>query len=386
MGTGLPLWLPKGETLRHVLETYVRSEEEANGYQFVATPHLGREELYKRSGHLQHYQEFMFPPMTVEEERYVLKPMNCPHHIRIYQARPRSFRELPLRLAEFGTVYRFEKSGQLQGLTRVRGMTMNDAHIFCTEEQIEDEVLSVLNLTRRIYRTLGLKDFHVDLALHNPRKKKKYGDREGFWQQSEEALRSALARAKVQCSEVVGDAAFYGPKADIQMEDVAGRTFTVSTIQLDRLLPERFGITYTSTEGKPERPMLIHRALIGTSERFIAFLIEHFGGAFPLWLAPVQMRVLPISRDQLHYAETVVRAFRDAGLRTELDDSDETLPKKIRTGETQKVPMMAVVGKKEEREQTVALRSHGGNNLGTKGIPDVLAFLREHVARRSLTV
>lgn len=386
VGGGLPLWLPKGATVRRVLEEYVAAEERAAGYQHVVTPHLGREELYRTSGHYPYYKDTMFPLMKVDTERYVLKPMNCPHHIRIYESRLRSYRELPLRLAEFGTVYRYEKSGQLMGLTRVRGMTINDAHIFCTEDQLEQEILNTLNLTQKIYQTLGLKEFHVDLALHDPKNTKKYVDAPKIWEKSEAALRSALTHAKIRCKEVVGDAAFYGPKADMQMEDAAGHMFTVSTIHLDMLLAQRFGITYTDAEGKAQTPILIHRAPIGTIERFMAFLIEHCGGAFPFWLAPVQIRILPVSRPAFAYATTVADELRRADLRVELDDSDETLPKKIRTAETQKIPVMAVVGGNEQRDNTVTLRVHGGKNLGVQSLTDALAFLREKAQKKSLTL
>lgn len=384
VGNGLPLWLPKGATLRRTLEGYVTEEELAAGYQHVVTPHLGREALYVASGHLPYYQDFIFPILTVDAERFVLKPMNCPHHIRIYQSRPRSYRDLPLRIAEFGTMYRYEKSGQLMGLTRVRGMTLNDAHIFCTEDQIEGEILAVLHLMQRIYQTLGLTDFSIDLALHDPKKRKKYVDNPALWKKSEDALRAALKHAKVRFREVSGEAAFYGPKADIQMKDAAGHTFTVSTIQLDMLLPGRLGVTYQAADGSQGRPMIIHRALIGTLERFIAFLIEHFRGAFPLWLAPVQLRILPVSREVFSYGRTVLETFVDAGLRAELDDSDETLPKKIRNGETQKIPVLAIVGKKEAVAKSVTLRAHGGHDLGAKPLAEAVRFLREHVEKKSL--
>lgn len=386
VGSGLPLWLPNGAALRRALEEYVQQEELAAGYQHVVTPHLGREELYRTSGHYPYYKESMFPLMKVEGERFVLKPMNCPHHIRIYQSRPRSYRELPLRLAEFGTVYRYEKSGQLQGLTRVRGMTMNDAHIFCTEEQLEREILSVLSLTQKIYKTLGLKEFWIDLALHDPKKRKKYVDRPALWEKSEEALRAALKHANVRLNEVIGDAAFYGPKADVQMKDAAGHTFTVSTIQLDMLLPERLAVTYVSADGTPKHPVIIHRAPIGTTERFVAFLIEHFEGRFPLWLAPVQVRILPVSREVFSYGRTVLEAFSDAGLRVEFEESDETLPKKIRNAETQKIPVMAIVGKKEAEASSVSLRLHGGMDAGARPAAEAARFLRGHVEAKSLSL
>lgn len=397
VGSGLPLWLPKGASLKRALETYVMEEELSQGYQHVMTPHLGREELYVKSGHLPYYRESMFPTMVVDNptspkglrgtsERFVLKPMNCPHHIRVYQSRPRSYRQLPLRIAEFGTVYRYEKSGQLQGLTRVRGMTMNDAHIFCTEEQLEAEILSVLSLTQRIYQTLGLKDFWIDLALHDQKKKKKYVGRPALWKKSEDALRSALKHANVRFTEVLGEAAFYGPKADIQMKDVAGHTFTVSTIQLDMLLPERLEVTYVSADGTPKHPVIIHRAPIGTTERFVAFLIEHFEGRFPLWLAPVQVRLLPVNQEVLSYAAEAAKAMRTAGLRTEIDDSDETLPKKIRNAEMQKVPVMAVVGKREADTKSVSLRLHGGKDLGVRQVSETVRFLHGHVEKKSLSL
>lgn len=386
VGSGLPLWLPKGATIRRELERYLTDEELRAGYLHVVTPHLGREELYRTSGHLPYYQDTMFPLMTVDEERFVLKPMNCPHHIRIFQSQPRSYRDLPLRLAEFGTMYRYEKSGQLMGLTRVRGMTLNDAHIFCREDQIEQEVINVLTLIQRIYATLGLTDFWIDLALHDPKKTKKYVQNPALWKKSETALRSALTRAGVRFAEAGGEAAFYGPKADVQMKDVAGHTFTVSTIQLDMQLPERFKIAVTNERGKPERPVIIHRGVIGTHERFIAFLIERFGGAFPLWLAPIQVRILPVSKEVLSYASEVSRALQEAERRVAVDDSSETLPKKIRNAETQKIPVMAIVGNKEASAQTVSLRLHGGKDLGTRSLRATLSFLAEHVQKKSLSL
>lgn len=386
VGNGLPLWLPKGATVRRMLEQYVMDEELASGYQHVVTPHLGREELYRASGHLPYYRDSMFPAMVVDSERFILKPMNCPHHISIYKSRPRSYRELPFRLAEFGTVYRYEKSGQLMGLTRVRGMTINDAHIFCSEEQLESEIRAVLELTQRVYRTLGVKEYWIDLALHDPKKKKKYANQPALWKKSEDALRAALQHAGITFTEVAGDAAFYGPKADIQMKDTAGHAFTVSTIQLDMLLPERLDVSYISADGKPARPVLIHRAPIGTSERFIAFLIEHFEGKFPLWLAPIQVRVLPVSQTAAGYATEISTALRTAGIRAEVDDSNETLPKKIRNAETQKIPVMAVVGEREQQAQTVTLRLHGGKDLGGKKLPEVVELLREKIAEKALTI
>lgn len=386
VGSGLPLWLPKGAALRRALEAYVMDEELAAGYQHVVTPHLGREALYRASGHLELYKDFIFPILEIDAERFVVKPMNCPHHIRIYQSRPRSYRDLPLRIAEFGTMYRYEKSGQLMGLTRVRGMTLNDAHIFCTEDQIEGEVLAVLGLMQRIYGTLGLTDFSIDLALHDPKKRTKYIDNPALWAKSEDALRAALKHAQVRFREVVGEAAFYGPKADIQMKDAAGHTFTVSTIQLDMLLAGRLGVTYQAANGSQDRPVIIHRALIGTLERFIAFLIEHFEGKFPLWLAPIQVRVLPVSENVAAYANEVSMALRTARIRVEADDSNETLPKKIRNAETQKIPVMAIVGEREQQAQTVTLRLHGGKDLGGKKLPETVEFLKEKIERKALTL
>lgn len=386
VGSGLPLWLPKGATVRRALERYVTDEETAAGYDHVLTPHLGREELYLASGHLPYYRESMFPPMVVDQERFVLKPMNCPHHIRIFQARPRSYRDLPLRLAEFGTVYRYEKSGQLQGLTRVRGMSMNDAHVFCTEAQLETEIRAVLSLTQRIYTTLGLKNFWIELALHDPRNRKKYAEDPALWEASEHAIRTALQNADLTFTEVPGEAAFYGPKADIQMNDAAGHTFTVSTIQVDMLLPARLNVTYTNARGDQSRPIIIHRAPIGTSERFVAFLIEHFAGAFPLWLAPIQVRVLPVNEQVGPYADSVARAFRAASLRTETDASGETLPKKIRNAETQKIPVMAVAGTDEAAHGTVTLRLRGGTKIAAQPLAQAVSFLAEHAAKKSLTI
>ncbi len=384
VGAGLPLWLPKGATVRRVLERFITDEELRAGYQHVVSPHLGREALYRASGHYPYYKESMYPLMTVENEQYVLRPMTCPHHIRIYSCKPHSYRELPLRLAEFGDMYRYERSGVLMGLTRVRGMTLNDAHIFCREAQVQDEVHGVLNLIQRVYETLGLTDYWVDLALHDPKNKKKYLDNPPYWEKAEAALRAALTHSKIRFQEVRGEAAFYGPKADVQMKDAVGHTFTVSTIQLDMLLPERLDLSYINEEGKPERPVLIHRAVIGTLERFIAFLIEHTKGSFPLWLAPVQVRVLPVSEDVTAYARTVTEELRTADLRAELDDSPETLQKRIRNGETQKIPVLAIVGKKEMAAGTVSLRGHGGRDLGPMPNAQAAAWLRAHVEQKSL--
>lgn len=386
VGSGLPLWLPKGATIRRELERFVTEEELRAGYLHVVTPHVGRAELYEISGHLPYYQDTMFPLMKVEDEQFVLKPMNCPHHIRIFQSRPRSYRDLPMRIAEFGTMYRHEKSGQLMGLTRVRGMTLNDAHIFCRESQIEQEIIGVLELIRRVYATFGFTEYWIDLSLHDPKNRKKYAENPRLWKTSEDALRAALQHGGVTYHEAAGEAAFYGPKADIQMKDVAGHTFTVSTIQLDMLLPERFKISVTNERGEPERPVIIHRGMIGTHERFIAFLIEHFEGVFPLWLAPIQLRVLPVSQPALGYANTVVTALRDAGIRVEVDDGTETLPKKIRTAETQKIPVMAIVGEKEQQQHTVTFRLHGGTDLGSRNLADAVKFLSEKIAQKSLTL
>jgi threonyl-tRNA synthetase len=366
VGAGLPLWLPKGATVRRLLEEYILAKERDQGYQHVYTPQLAKLDLYKTSGHWEHYQDSMYPPMVMESgEELVLRPMNCPHHIQIYMSKTRSYRDLPIRIAELGTMYRLERSGELAGLARVRAMTLNDAHIFCTPEQMLGEFIRVVQLIQEVYEVLGFKDYNYRLSLRDPNDKVKFEDNEAMWQRSEAALREALDKLGVAYYESVGDAAFYGPKLDVQVANVLGKDETISTVQLDFTLPERFQLEYIGEDGMPHRPVMIHRGVLSTMERIMAFLIENYAGNFPVWLAPVQAVVIPIS-DERHsgYAERAAQALRAAGLRVEVDLRKERMNAKVRDAQLQKVPYMLVVGDKEAEADAVSLRLRTNENVG----------------------
>ncbi|HEU4452756.1 MAG TPA: threonine--tRNA ligase [Longimicrobium sp.] len=383
IGKGLPLWLPNGTVIRDELEKLAREMEFRDGYQRVATPHLAKADLYYRTGHLPYYQKHMYPLMEVLEtaedaeegdgapavkETYALRPMNCPHHHRIFAARPRSYRDLPLRLTEYGTVYRFEDSGALSGLLRVRGMTMNDAHIYCTEEQIGPEFIRVMELHRRFYDILGITDYHLRFSTwdpEDPKGKEKYVDMPEAWERSQKHIEEAMKELGMPFVLGPGEAAFYGPKIDVQFRTVTGREETASTNQLDFAVPERLGLVYTGQDNKEHHPYCIHRAPLGTHERFIAFLIEHYAGAFPTWLAPVQARVIPVSDRFAEYGEKLVAELRGELVRAELDSGGETVGKKIRTAVTSKIPNVLVVGEREEQDGTVTLRRYGSQDQET---------------------
>lgn len=362
VGPGLPLWLPNGTIIRDEIEKYAREMEFRAGYQRVSTPVLTKSDLYYRSGHLPHYKESMYPPMVIDEgDEYYIRPMNCPHHHRIYSARPRSYRDLPVRLAEYGNTYRYEKHGSLSGLLRVRAMSMNDAHIYCTEEQIEDEFRGVISMYRDYYDHLGLGNFRVRLSLHDP-EKDKYVANEESWLRSEEIVRQVLRNLNVDFEEEQGEAAFYGPKIDIQVKNVMGREETVSTAQLDFVMPERFELTYRDADGAEKRPLIIHRAPLSTHERLIAFLIELYGGAFPTWMAPVQAMMLPISETFADYAHSLANQLRENLIRAEVDDSAESLNKRIRLASKAKYPNVWIVGEKERDEGKVTWRRYCDQN------------------------
>ena len=383
VGKGLVLWLPKGNLVREELIAYMRAEQQRRGYQLVTTPHIGSLELYKTSGHYPYYAESQFPPMELEDgEAYLLKPMNCPHHIRIFAARKRSYRELPLRLAEFGTVYRFEQSGELHGLTRVRGFTQDDAHIFCTPEQVKEEFKAVIELTLAVFDTLGLKDFRARIGTREPGSDKYVGD-DAHWSLAERQIQEAAGEMGLDYTVEEGDAAFYGPKLDFVVKDALGREWQLGTIQVDYNLPERFGLAYVGPDGAPHRPVMIHRAPFGSIERFMGILIEHFAGEFPLWLAPVQVAVVPIAERHHGYAERVRAALAEAGLRAEVDARPERMQAKIRDWEKQKVPVILVVGDREEAEGTVAVRDRRQKTRGTLPLAEAIADLKRRVAERS---
>ncbi len=375
IGKGLPLWLPNGTVLRDEIEKLARELEFQDGYVRVATPHLAKAELYYRTGHLPYYAPHMYPLMELKEmvedadgrhveikETYALRPMNCPHHHKIFASRKRSYRELPLRLAEYGQVYRYEDSGALSGLLRVRGMCMNDAHIYCTEEQIKAEFIKVMDLHRRVYEILGMSDYYFRFSTwdpEDPKGKAKYVDNPEAWERTQVIVREAMIESGLPFTEVKGEAAFYGPKIDVQFRTVTGREETASTNQLDFAVPERLGLRYVGADNQEHMPYCIHRAPLGTHERFIAFLIEHFGGAFPTWLAPVQVRLLTVADRFDAYAEGIVADLRRRFVRAELDRSGERINKKIRSGATEKIPNLLIIGEREEQEGTVTLRRYG---------------------------
>jgi threonyl-tRNA synthetase len=381
VGKGLPLWLPKGATVRRLLEEYILDAERRGGYQHVYTPHIASEELYRTSGHLQSYKDSMFAGFGVEDETYILRPMNCPHHIRIFQHDRRSYRELPMRIAELGTVYRYEKSGELSGLMRVRGFTINDAHIFCTQEQVKQEFMASTRLILDLYKALKIDDFEFRLSLHDGNDKF-MGD-PAAWEVAEEAIRGALREVGHAFVEAPGEAAFYGPKLDVQIRDALGREFSASTTQLDFNLPERFGLEYAADDGTMQRPMMIHRAPIGSLERFFAFLIEHFAGDFPLWIAPVQLLLIPISDKNLDYVHTQAEFFRSQGLRVEIDSRPERMQAKIRDAELQKIPYVGVCGGRDEEAGTVSLRERHVGDRGAMKPEEIAAILGARVLTKN---
>jgi threonyl-tRNA synthetase len=382
VGPGLPIWLPKGALVRSILERYIVDIERSMGYQHVSTPQLARVDLYKRSGHWDHFKDNMYPPMQFEsKEELVLRPMNCPHHITIYKHGLHSYRDLPVRLAELGTMYRYERSGALSGLSRVRAMTLNDAHIFCLPEQIQTEVVGVLRLIERVYRDFGFKDYWYRLSLRHPTDKANFVDNDVMWDKAEGYLRQALSEVGVSYQEAVGEAAYYGPKIDVQLNDVLGHSETLSTVQLDFYLPERFELEYVDKDGQYKRPVMIHRGVISTLERMMAFLIEHYAGNFPLWLAPVQVKVVTVTDQQLDYARKVSAELKEAGWRVELDERNEKLGYKVREAQLAKIPYALVIGAKEVEAQTVAPRRRGGENLAPLSVNDFMQRLKSEVAQ-----
>jgi len=384
VGAGLPLWLPKGATIRRLLEEYILGLEREMGYEHVYTPSLAKVDLYVRSGHWAHYHEDMFPPMDLETEQMVLRPMNCPHHILIYESKLRSYRDLPVRLAELGTMYRYERSGALSGLSRVRCMTLNDAHIFCSPDQIKEEFSNVMKLVERAYRDLGITKYSYRLSLRDPANKEKYVDNDEMWILGERVLREALDSLGLPYRESKGDAAFYGPKLDIQLADVMGHEETYSTVQVDFHLPSQFELKYTGADGNFHRPVMIHRAIVSTMERMVSYLIELYAGAFPLWLAPIQIGLVPISERHLEYAKKVQQQLQMAGLRVELDSRNEKMNAKIRDFTLQKIPYVLVVGDKEAEASAVSVRTRGKGDQGSTPLEDFIAKSKKLVEGKSV--
>ncbi|WP_374215986.1 threonine--tRNA ligase [Frankia sp. AiPs1] len=383
IGKGLPLWLPNGTIIRDELEGWARQTERHLGYRRVVTPHITQEALYYLSGHLPYYSEDLYAPIQIEGENYYLKPMNCPHHHMVYKARPKSYRELPYKIAEYGTVYRFERSGQLHGLMRARGFTQNDAHIYCTREQAKEQFLEVMRMHDEYYRALGITDFYMVLALRDPANTTKYHDDAQMWADAERITREAMDESGIPYVEELGGAAHYGPKVDFIIRSVTGKEFAASTNQVDLYTPQRFELKYHDADGTDKQVVVIHRAPLGSHERFVAFLTEHFGGAFPVWLAPEQVRVIPIMPELDEYAESVSQALLDADVRVDVDASDGRLPARVRTAVTRKIPLIVVVGRREVEEGTVSVRDRSGQETSMP-LADFVRRVRDLIDTRSL--
>ena len=383
VGPGLPLWLPKGAVLIDELERLAKETELRAGYKRVRTPHITKEDLFLRSGHLPYYAESMYPPMEMEGTRYYVKPMNCPMHHKIFASQSRSYRDLPLRLSEYGTCYRFEKSGELFGLLRVRSMQMNDAHIYCSEDQFEQEFLAVVDLYLEYFRIFGIEKYVMRFSTHHRNGLgKKYIDDERLWLKTEEMVRNAMQHGNVPYVEVPDEAAFYGPKIDVQIWSATGREFSLATNQVDFAVPARFDLTFVNREGKEETPLCIHRAPLGTHERMIGFLLEHYAGAFPMWLAPVQAVVIPIADRHVDYARRAAERLQTEGLRAEVDEGAERMNAKIRRAQLQKIPYMLVVGDREQEQGGVAVRPRSGEDLGVMELQAFAARAKEEAAAR----
>ena len=385
VGAGLPLWLPKGAALRDRLEQFLRKIQKRYGYLQVITPHIGNKALYVTSGHWAKYGKDSFQPIKTpqEGEEYMLKPMNCPHHCEIFKAYPRSYRELPLRFAEFGTVYRYEQSGELHGLTRVRGFTQDDAHLFCAPEQIKGEFLKVMDIILYIFKALDFKNFEVQISLRDPKNKEKYIGSDENWHLAENAIIEACAEKGLRARQVEGEAAFYGPKLDFMVKDAIGRRWQLGTIQVDYNLPERFGLEYTGADNQKHRPVMIHRAPFGSMERFVAVLLEHTAGKLPLWLIPEQCVILPISEKYNDYAYEVVKTLEQNDVRAVVDDRNEKIGKKIRDNELKRIPYMLIVGEKEVEESTVSVRKQGEGDKGSMKVEEFASLICDLVAEQT---
>lgn len=381
VGSGLPLWLPKGAELRERLETYLKKVQKEAGYQPVITPHIGNVELYKTSGHFQKYGQESFRPITtpVEGEEFFLKPMNCPHHCEIYKAKPHSYKDLPIRYSEFGTVYRYEQSGELHGLTRVRGFTQDDAHIFCTPDQVKDEFKAVMTIVMKIFKALDFDNFVTQISLRDPNNREKYIGSDENWEKAEKAILEVAEETGLETVVAYGEAAFYGPKMDFMVKDALGRSWQLGTIQVDYNLPDRFELEYIGSDNEKHRPVMIHRAPFGSMERFVAVLIEHCAGKFPLWLAPVQATILPISEKFHAYGEKVLSLLQNSDVRAEIDTRNEKTGKKIRDAELKRIPFMLIVGEKEETDGTISVRKQGEGDLGIFSIDGFAEMINEEV-------
>ena len=381
VGAGLPLWLPRGAVLRGILENFLKKVQQSYGYLPVITPHIGQKELYVTSGHYAKYGADSFRPIKTpqEGEEFLLKPMNCPHHCEIYRTKPRSYKDLPLRFAEFGTVYRYEQSGELHGLTRVRGFTQDDAHLFVRPDQLKEEFCKVIDIVLYIFKTLNFEDYTAQVSLRDPNNREKYIGTDENWEKAENAIIEAAKEKGLKTVVEYGEAAFYGPKLDFMVKDAIGRKWQLGTIQVDYNLPERFGLEYTGNDDKKYRPIMIHRAPFGSMERFVAVLLEHTGGKLPLWLAPDQVVIIPLSDKYNDYAKKVCRLLNNSDIRTSIDERSETVGKKIRENELKRLPYQLVVGEKEQAAETVSVRKQGGEDLGTMSISDFEKHIKEEI-------
>lgn len=384
VGQGLPIWLPKGATLRRTLERYIVDIEERLGYQHVYTPVLGNVELYKTSGHWEHYQEDMFPVMEMDNEALVLRPMNCPHHMTVYKSSMHSYRDLPIRIAELGMQHRYEMSGALTGLHRVRSMTLNDAHIFCRLDQIKSEFTRVLDLIKQVYNDFGFEEYRFRLSYRDPQDTEKYFQNDEMWNTAQRMLREVVEEAGLPFYEAEGEAAFYGPKLDVQVKTALGKEETLSTIQIDFLLPERFELEYVGDDGLKHRPVVLHRGILGTMERFSAFLLENFAGNLPVWLSPVQAKVIPVSTAFEAYAREVEDKLRAGGVRAEADLRNEKLGYKIREAQLEKIPYMFVVGESEQTSNSVSVRKRGEGDIGVKSLDEAVGMLKDDISNHTI--
>ncbi len=384
IGKGLPLWLPKGAFIRKKLEDYMYELERKNGYDFVYTPMLTHENLYKKSGHLSHYRADMYNPIEIEGENYYLKPMNCPHHHMIYKNKPMSYRNLPLRLADFSPLHRFERSGVLSGLIRARTFSQNDAHIYCSKDQVNNELDKVLSLFQKVYQDFKIQDYWFRLSLPDIEDKEKYGDisNQKLWKQSTEYARTALENSGEKFKEITGEAAFYGPKIDVQLKNVLGKEDTLATIQVDLYSPERFDIEFINSEGKKERPIIIHRSIMGSFDRFFAFLVEKYAGAFPLWLSPQQIAIIPVSEKFEDYGETLKKDLLAADIRVSIFKQNDSLGKKIREAEKQKIPYMLIIGEKERENKTVTLRKRNEKKQEKLSLSELIQKIQQEIKEK----
>lgn len=382
IGTGLPVWLPNGTILRRTLEAFLRDEQANRGYQEVITPHIGNLSLYKTSGHYPYYADSQYDPIKVDDEEYLLKPMNCPHHHRIYSNRMRSYRDLPVRLSEFGTVYRYEQSGELTGLTRVRGFTQDDAHIYCTQDQLKDEIKNCIELTQLVFKTF---DMPVDIRLsYRDDDETKFGGDAVYWERAQKEIREVVDEMGLEYTVAPGEASFYGPKIDFIIRDAIGRKWQLGTVQVDYVMPERFDLTYVGADNQKHRPVIIHRAPFGSMERFVSILIEHFAGNFPLWLSPVQAVLIPVSDAFNELCEDYLKALKKEGMRVEINDRSEQIGAKIREAETSKVPYMLIVGDKEKQNRSVSVRKHRKGDIGQFTLTDFINRLKDEINNKVL--